>query len=121
MHKSPSSQLITRAIPMSMSEMFSGDKIVPWNIDDLEATVPCVPVQQAIVCGSTHSFPLSLLDPTDDHDARSVAACLVTPSIREPEERIENTDVLRRIVNLDAVYRRRILMHRIMMTRQSKY
>ena len=84
-----------------------------WHMEDLEAAMPFVPVQQALICGSTHSFPLSLLDPGDEHDARSVATCLATPSVPEPEERVDASNVLRRIVHLDAVYRKRVLMHRL--------
>jgi hypothetical protein len=118
MHKSSSSQTIACALPNQIFEMFADDgKIVPWNFDDIESSIPFVPVQQAIICGSTHSFPLSLLDPSDDHDARSVATCLATPTVRECEE---SSNVLRRIVNLESVYRRRVLMHKMLLTKQTK-
>jgi hypothetical protein len=112
-HKSTSSQML-QALPNAIADMVENTNIVPWHIEDLETTIPFVPMQQAIICGSTHSFPLSLLDPEDNHDARSLATCLATPSVKETEERVEPSNILRRIVNLDVVYRRRMLMHKLL-------
>ncbi len=110
-----SSQLVAHATSTIADLVHGGDGgSAPWSMRDLEVAIPFVPVQQALICGSTHSFPLSLLDPADEHDARSVATCLATPCGREPEEeRVDANNVLRRIVNLEAVYRKRVLLSRI--------
>ena len=101
-----------------LNALFNDSSVpITWDIPHAEESVMYVPLQQAVTCGSKHTFPLSLLESGEDDNQFGLATCLATPSTQGGDEGIEDQlhprYILRRIVSLDALYRRRLLMYNL--------
>jgi hypothetical protein len=51
--------------------------IPPWTVADVVQISAFVPVQKLMSCTMQHTFPLSLVE--DSNDAPTVAACMMSP------------------------------------------
>ena len=70
----------------ALPQMFTDNApITTWDMHHVEETALYVPIQQAIACGSSQTFPMSLLKSDEDKDQMGMAACLVTPSTKTEE------------------------------------